>query len=131
MPSCLGLYIDKNIIKYAKVSRDKTSTKVEAFGVEVYSDLVSTINKIVEETFSFKVPISVNLSDEMYNYFYMSDLLNQKDLDKAIKTEFESFCYEKGYNPNALESRYALVNDVEDKEKIRVIHTSVDKIKLN
>lgn len=31
MPSCLGLYIDKNIIKYAKVSRDKTSTKVEAF----------------------------------------------------------------------------------------------------
>lgn len=131
MPSCLGLYIDKNIIKYAKVSRDKTSTKVEAFGVEVYSDLISTINKIVEETFSFKVPISVNLSDEMYNYFYMSDLLNQKDLDKAIKTEFESFCYEKGYNPNALESRYALVNDVEDKEKIRVIHTSVDKIKLN
>lgn len=131
MPSCLGLYIDKNIIKYAKVSRDKASTKVEAFGVEVYSDLISTINKIVEETFSFKVPISVNLSDEMYNYFYMSDLLNQKDLDKAIKTEFESFCYEKGYNPNALESRYALVNDVEDKEKIRVIHTSVDKIKLN
>lgn len=131
MPSCLGLYIDKNIIKYAKVSRDKTSTKVEAFGVEVYSDLISTINKIVEETFSFKVPISVNLSDEMYNYFYMSDLLNKKDLDKAIKTEFESFCYEKGYNPNALESRYALVNDVEDKEKIRVIHTSVDKIKLN
>ena len=131
MPSCLGLYIDKNIIKYAKVSRDKTSTKVEAFGVEVYSELIPTINKIVEETFSFKVPISVNLSDEMYNYFYMSDLLNQKDLDKAIKTEFESFCYEKGYNPNALESRYALVNDVEDKEKIRVIHTSVDKIKLN
>ena len=131
MPSCLGLYIDKNIIKYAKVSRDKTSTKVEAFGVEVYSELIPTINKIVEETFSFKVPISVNLSDEMYNYFYMSDLLNKKDLDKAIKTEFESFCYEKGYNPNALESRYALVNDVEDKEKIRVIHTSVDKIKLN
>ena len=131
MPSCLGIYIDKNIIKYAKVFRDKTSTKVEAFGVEIYSDLLSTINKIIEETFSFKIPISVNLSDEMYNYFYMSDLLNQRDLDKAIKTEFESFCYEKGINPNALESRYALVNDAEDKEKIRVIHTSIDKIKLN
>lgn len=131
MPSCLGMYIDKNIIKYAKVSKDKTSTKIEAFGVEIYSDLASTINKIIEETFSFKIPISVNLSDEMYNYFYMSDLLNKKDLNKAIKTEFESFCYEKGFNPNALESRYALVNDANEKEKIRVIHTSIDKIKLN
>jgi len=131
MPSCLGMYIDKNIIKYAKVSKDKTSTKIEAFGVDVYSDLSSAIKKVIEETFSFKIPVSVNLSDEMYNYFYMSDLLNKKDLNKAIRTEFESFCYEKGYNPNALESRYALVNDANDKEKIRVIHTSVDKIKLN
>ena len=67
----------------------------------------------------------------MYNYFYMSDLLNKKDLDKAINTEFESLCYEKQYNPNALESRYALVNDENDKDKIKVIHVSANKIKIN
>lgn len=131
MASCLGIYIDKNIIKYAKVSKEKENLKVEAFGIKVYSNLQEAINQIVSETFSFKVPISVNLSEEMYNYFYMSDLLNKKDLDKAINTEFESLCYEKQYNPNALESRYALVNDENDKDKIKVIHVSANKIKIN
>ena len=131
MASCLGVYIDKNIIKYAKVSKEKEDLKVEAFGIKVYSNLQEAINQIVSETFSFKVPISVNLSEEMYNYFYMSDLLNKKDLDKAINTEFESLCYEKQYNPNALESRYALVNDENDKDKIKVIHVSANKIKIN
>ena len=132
MSTCLGIYIDKNIIKYAKVSKDKTSaTKVDAFGIKVYSDLRQTIQQIVDETFSFKIPVSVNLSEEMYNYFYMSDLLNKNDLKKAIKTEFESYCYDVGLNPNALESRYVLVNDMTDKNKIKVIHVSEDKIKLN
>ena len=132
MSTCLGIYIDKNIIKYAKVSKDKSSNaKVDAFGIKVYSDLRQTIQQIVDETFSFKIPVSVNLSEEMYNYFYMSDLLNKNDLKKAIKTEFESYCYDVGLNPNALESRYVLVNDMTDKNKIKVIHVSEDKIKLN
>jgi membrane carboxypeptidase/penicillin-binding protein len=32
----------------------------------------------------------------------MFALLSKKDLQKAIKTEFESFCADKGYNPNVL-----------------------------
>ncbi len=131
MSSCLGIYIDKNIIKYAKISKDKDNLKVEAFGIKVYSDLNQTIDQIISETFSFKIPISVNMNEETYNYFYMSNLLNKKDLAKAIDTEFESLCFEKQYNPNALESRYALVNDANDKEKIKVIHISTNKIKIN
>lgn len=131
MASNLGIYIDKNIIKYAKISRDKDDLKVDAFGIKTYSNLQETLNQIISETFSFKIPISVNLSEETYNYFYMSNLLNKKDLAKAIDTEFESLCYEKQYNPNALETRYTLVNDTEDKEKIRVIHLSTNKIKIN
>lgn len=30
MPSCLGLYIDKNLIKYAKVSKDHEFIKVDS-----------------------------------------------------------------------------------------------------
>lgn len=131
MASCLGIYIDRNIIKYAKITKEKDDLKVDAFGIKIYSDLLQTIDQIVSETFSFKDPISVNITDEMYNYFYMSDLLNKKDLAKAIETEFESLCTEKQYNPNALEARYALVNDQNDKTKIKVIHVSENKMKIN
>lgn len=131
MATCLGIYIDKNIIKYAKVSRDKASVKIEAFGVAIYSDIRQALKKVIEETYSYNVPISINLTDEVYNYIYMSNLLNNNDLKKAIKTEFDSYCYDKESNPNALETRYILVNDIDDTEKIKVIHVSIDKIKLN
>ena len=130
MASCLGIYVDKNIIKYAKISREKDNLKIDAFGIKIYSNFQQTVDQIISETFSFKDPISVNISDEMYNYFYMSDLLNKKDLAKAIDTEFESLCVDKQYNPNALESRYVLVNDQNDKEKIKVIHVSENKMKI-
>lgn len=130
MASCLGIYIDKNIIKYAKISKEKDNLKVDAFGVKIYTDFQQTIDQIISETYSFKDQISVNISDEMYNYLYMSNLLNSKDLAKAIDTEFESICVEKHDNPNALETRYVLVNDQNDKEKIKVIHISENKAKV-
>ena len=33
MPSCLGLYIEKNLIKYAKVTKDHDFIKVDSFGI--------------------------------------------------------------------------------------------------
>lgn len=131
MSSCLGLYIQNNLIKYAKVTKERDNLKVEAFGVKFYDNINEAINQIVSETYSYKTPISTNLSEESYNYFYMFSLLNKNDLKKSIDTEFDSFCYEKGYNRNALESRYALVPDIQDKQKIKVIHISSNKIEIN
>lgn len=131
MSSCLGLYIQDNLIKYAKVTRDRDTLKVEAFGVKFYDNINEAINQIVSETFSYKTPISINLSEESYNYFYFFSLLSKNDLKKSIETEFDSFCYEKGNNKNALETRYALVSDIQDKEKIKVIHISSNKADIN
>ena len=131
MASCLGLYIDNNIIKYAKVSKEKDNLKVESFGVNFYEKLEDGIKQVIEETYSYKVPISVNLAEENYEYFDMYSLLNKNDLPKAIKTEFEAFCGDKGYNPNVFETRYALIDNLEDKEKLKVIHVSNNKIDLN
>ncbi len=131
MSNCLGLYIEENLIKYAKVSKEHDNLKIESFGVKFYEKLEPAIDQIVEETYSQKTPISINLSEEMYNYFDMFALLSKNDLQKAIKTEFESFCTEKGYNPNVFESRYAIVDYPNDKEKIRVIHIAENKIELN
>ncbi len=131
MSSCLGLYIQNNLIKYAKVTKERDNLKVEAFGVKFYDDINEAINQIVSETYSYKTPISTNLSEESYNYFYLFSLLNKNDLKKSVDTEFDSFCYEKGYNRNALEARYALVPDIQDKQKIKVIHISSNKIEVN
>ena len=131
MATCLGLYVDKNIIKYAKVSKEKENLKIDAYGLKFYTNMQEAVEQVIADTYSFKDPISVNLSDEMYNFLNMSTLLSKKDLERAIETEFESLCYEKEYNPNALESRYTLVNDANDKDKVRVIHISVDKAKIN
>lgn len=129
--SCLGLYIEEHLIKYAKVSKDRDKIKVEAFGLMFYDRIGEAIEQIVQETYSQKTPISINLSEEMYNYFDMFALLTKNDLQRAIKTEFESFCSDKGFNPNVFETRYAVVGNQEEKEKIRIIHVADNKIELN
>ncbi len=129
--NCLGLYIEEHLIKYAKVSKDHDKVKVDAFGLMFYDKLGEAIAQIIQETYSQKAPISINLSEEMYNYFDMFALLTKNDLQKAIKTEFDSYCAEKGYNPNVFESRYAIVGNQDEREKIRVIHVAENKIELN
>lgn len=131
MSTCLGLYIEENLIKYAKVSKEHDQIKVETFGVKFYDDLDKVIKQIVEETYSYKTPISINLSEEMYNYFDIFAMLSKKDLPKAIKTEFEAYCGDKNYNPNVFETRYAITPNTQNKEKLKVIHISENKIELN
>ena len=131
MTDCLGLYIQENLIKYAKVSKDHDNIKVESFGVKFYDKVGDAISQIIEETYSQKTPISVNMSEEMYNYFDMFALLTKSDLQKAIKTEFDAYCSEKGYNPNVFETRYAVVDNQLDKEKLKIIHIADNKIELN
>lgn len=131
MSSCLGLYIEEYLIKYAKVSKEQDNIKVESFGIKFYDKIDEAISQVIEETYSQKTPISINMSEEMYNYFDMFSLLTKNDLQKAIKTEFESFCADKGYNPNVFETRYAVVDNQLDKEKIKIIHVADNKIELN
>lgn len=131
MTSCLGLYVESNVIKYAKILKDRDNLKVESFGLKFYDKLGDAIKQIISETYSFKVPISINLADEVYSYFYMFSMLNKKDLKKAIETEYEAYCTEKGLNKNAVETRYALVNSLSDKDRVKVIHVAANKNNLN
>ena len=109
--------------KYQKIRTQKK--------LKVYDKVEEGIKQIIEETYSYKIPVCINLSEEMYQYFPMFAMLSKKDLDKAIKTEFESYCSDKGYNPNVFETRYAVVNEKEDDQKLKVIFVTDNKIELN
>lgn len=130
MPSCLGLYIDSKIIKYAKVTKDKNSTKIDSFGLKTYENLQEAVNQIVSETSSYKIPISVNLSNEEYYKMKVFSMLSPKDIENVIKTEFESICEEKNRNRDAFDYHYILADDVENSEKLRVITAVANKIDI-
>ncbi len=131
MQNCLGIYIENNLIKYAKVSKDKDKYKIEAYGLKFFDNINEAIKQVVDETFSFNTPISINLANEKYLYFDIFSLLSKSDIQKTVQTEFEAYCDENKYNTKAFENRYALVPNIENKEKIRAINIIVNKIELN
>ena len=131
MPKCLGLYIENNLIKYAKISKEKDSMKIESFGVRFYEDLKDEIKTIIDETYSNNVPISINLTNEKYQYIDIFALLNKKDIEKTVETEFETFCEDKNYNVNAFDTRHALMTNIDDKDKVRALNIYVNKIETN
>lgn len=130
MAECLGLYIDSDMIKYAKVSKDHDNIKIESYGVKQYELLEDVLTQIISETYSFKTSISVNLSDEIYNYFNVFSMLSKKDIEKAIKTEFEFYCDENGINKNVIDSRYICVPSREEEDRLRTIYISANKTEI-
>lgn len=131
MPSCLGIYIQDNLIKYAKISKEHNNFKVEAYGVKFYdADIDKTIEQIVKETYSYQIPISVNIEKEKYTYANIFNLLKPQDLEKAIDTEFEFFCNNTNKNKNTIEFRKLKAPNLEDRDKVRVIYTYIDKANI-
>ncbi len=127
MQSCLGLYLENNLIKYAKLSKDKDNFRIESFGIKFFDNIEETIKQIISETYSFKTPISINLTDEKYTYAQLFSLLNKKDLEKAVDTEFEYFCNETNKNRKALEFRNLLIPSLEDKDRVTSLYAYTDK----
>lgn len=126
MLSCLGIYVDKNLIKYAKLKKNKDVIKMEAYNVEVFEDLEVALKKVISETNSSKIPISINVSDEFYNYFEVFSVLEKKDIEKSLDIEFEMFCNEKGYDKNLLDSRYILMENKNNYDKYKSLYISAN-----
>lgn len=130
MSSSLGLYIEDNLIKYAKVSKNNDIIKVESFGIKFYEKIEEAIKQIIEETYSYKIPISANLIEEKYNYFDVFEGLKKRDIEGIIKTNFENYCYDHGINKDSFEQRFIFTNSSVSKEKIRAIHISAKKTSI-
>ncbi len=130
MQNCLGIYVEENLIKYAKVSKDRDNIKIESFGVKFYEDIKQAINQIIQETNSVKTPISVNLDGEYYDYFDFFSLLNKNDLKKSAEIEFEMLCREKNIRKEDMEKRYIFVLDPDKENRMKAINVSIEKEKI-
>ena len=133
MASSLGIFIEKDIIKYAKLQKEKDSIKVESFSVEFYDrDNVSgAVKKIITETNSSKASININISNELYNYFETFSMLSKKDMYDSINIEFDLLCGEKGYSRKSLETRHILTTSRENADKYKVLHIAANKNDIN
>lgn len=129
MPYCLGLYVEDNYIKYAKVLNEKEQDpKVETHGVVFYDNLSMALEQIIKETYSYNCDISTNLNNEFYNYFDVFSGINQSSLKKHLKLVFaEQVCAEKNINPSSIESRYIVGNKKFDNDQREVVYVSANK----
>ena len=132
MPKCLGIYIEDDVIKYAKVDKTKDVLKVDASSVVFYEkeNLFQVIEKIIRETFSSKDSIAINISNELYNYFEVFSALKLSDKKKSVDLDFELLCSEKGYNKDSLDSRFIFRDSRENTDKLKAIHIATNKENL-
>lgn len=132
MPSCLGLYTDKNMVKYAKLTTDKNSEKyiLDAFGVKFYDNIQTTVNEIALEVGMARGPISVALSNEEYYNTKVFNNLKKKDITDLVKSEYESVGAARGVPLNVSELRYLVFQNtgIQDKNGIVCVATTKSEI---
>lgn len=132
MPSCLGFYTDKNMIKYAKVSNDPKSDIyiLEAYGVKFYDNIMTTIDEILQEVKIDQCTVSLALSNEGYHDIEVFRELKSKDRNDLIQSEFNAYCDNEGLVTSALELRYQLVQNTGNIDKLLAICSYVAKSEL-
>ena len=130
MQESLGISISNQVIKYAKVTKNNDQLDVASFGVKFYDNLENDIQQIISETNSKNIPICIDTQNEKVNYFSIFGLLSKSDTKKTIETEYETLCADNHMNPNACEGRYLIVNDINNKDRNRVIYFTESKTDL-
>lgn len=100
MSSCLGIYVNDNIIKFAKMSYERNMIKLEQYGTRfIRIDPLSQIESIIQETNSFGIPIAITPEKSQYLNIEMYEQGQVKSyLADVAKMEFEAWC-EKNANP--------------------------------
>ena len=115
MQECLGISINNKLIRYARVSKNNDS----------YNNIDTAINQILSETDNHTIPVSSEISNEKYYYFNIFSLANRNYAEKAIKTEFESFCTENHLNKNLYDSRYIYTKNVQNQDQSKYMYMIV------
>ena len=122
MQESLGISITDKLIRYAKVKKDNNNYKIDSYGLKFYSNLNEALKQILNETDSLNTPISSEIANEKYYYFNIFSMTNRNYAEKAIKTEFESYCTENHLNSNLFEGRYIYTKSLDNEDQSRIVY---------
>ena len=133
MASCLGISVGKNLIKYAKMSKDKAtdSYRIEAYGVKFYDVLSQTISEIIQETKSSDCSISVAVTSEDYDKTEVFKSSKPKDREAFLQSEFEDICAKKGKSASSLDTITILSDHPESSDQYKAIYCEASKVELS
>ena len=132
MQSCLGFYVDKNMIKYAKITLEEKSGQfmTEECGVKFYDNIMDSINDIIGGINMDSTKTALSMANEGYHSIDVFSGLKQKDRNALIESEFATFCEEKGLAAPAMEYRYKLVENTGNLDNFVAICAYTSKSEL-
>ena len=122
MASCLGIYLDNNIVKYAKLSLDNGKTvNVQKYGLKFTGDNHDqVISQIILETESQNIPVVLNPIDDLYYTSHVYDQVkNNSYVSDIMKLEFEAWCEKNAKSPDKYSYVYFL-SDYKNSENRRM-----------
>lgn len=129
MSYCLGLHIDDNYIRYAKVLKEENKVpKVETYGVVFYDNIQMAIESIIKETYSYNSSIAINLNGEFYYEFETFAGMDYGNLKKHLKLVFnEEVCATRNLNPSSFDTRFVRVTNDNDEDATKVVYIACNK----
>lgn len=132
MPSCLGIYTDNNMVKYAKLTTDKIPGKynIDAFGVKFYDNIQTTVNEIALEVGMGRGPIAVALSSEDYYNTKVFSNLKRKDIADLVTSEYKEVNRARGIPDSISELRFMIYKNLSEKDKAGVLCVSTTKTEI-
>ena len=132
MASCLGISVGKNLIKYAKMSKEKNAItmNIEAYGVKFYDVLTQTIEEIIRETKSAEAEISVCLTSDFYQNTECFKTMNKKEKTSYLQSQFEELCQKDGTNAGNYDVRFIMAENPTDPSSDKVICVGASKVEL-
>ena len=121
MAGCLGIYLDGNMAKYAKLSIDNNKlVNVEKYGIKFTSEGYSQIiNRIIEETSSHDIPVVINPREDVYYNTQIYEQAQDKSyIPSIMKLEFEAWCEKNAKSPDRFSYVY-MVSETKNTENKR------------
>lgn len=131
--SCLGIYFDNNIVKYAKVEKSgENSISIKNYGIKFVKEqsVQDTVFSVISDTNSMDVPVVISAPGAKYSDFKVLKQISNADRNNIIKLEFEEWCDKNLKNVDDF-SFVQRISDVVEEEHYSGVIAVAEKSEVN